>query len=1118
MSKTYILPFIRQGLSQYIVEVDNLSGEAGGGQYASISADIKWKGEIVELPKDSEEEATDSLSSDFSHSQKFKLIGPSEVESIQSSAIRQVVPPQGGAAMSYEFMPYIEFHDADFPWRYTPLKENGEKIRPWISLIVCKEGEYELLLQPSGKYLLNIKAEMIKTLLPDIKDLPLLSHVQQERESEKVLGEFSRTLCSRKLEIETEYTAFLIPTFKQGLREKDERKSSIQESAWNYNNPSEVTFPIYHQWKFKTGDASFRTLARRIESIDDNDYFKLNDTLKIDISDTGISHIEAPVALLNDIEVERPKNPRLPLLETKHPINDNRRTNSKLRGLNIPKSTKNVIIEPLKDINVTTSRKPNTSLVDFLKNKKGENYGIIPIGVALKKRGNSLEETPDSATKTLLKDQQASLKELLKLSPVFTKNHSDITGNDSLMYDEDPWIVPPVYGARHLLSTKDKLNKKVGQDNIIHDLNIDFENRIAAGMGASAVQENQESFVHRAWVQIESVKQQNQIIKEFFAINQLNTISEKRVSPHFYKGLDANLFGLKSDAAMKIAARSKQTSTLFKALENGEKNESIYSGYQIKDSSLTQGVYTDELKKLFDFSTWRDFLDENSKSLKVAEMIVPRSRIVSSFFKADIIVEELNNGEKSYHDISEYPDRVATFSFDMANFKSYENSQNKDIFKPNQNMNNVIPAYANNKVCYLRVGDKEEAGIILPSIEYNKLYSENNSVSGIKYKNGESEEIFYIFNGGDLDYLQSLSTSTIKLKYRWWYLREIQSREYSVSKTENIKNVHFIGGSKSKSNYIEDFKIGLEKLALNPIIPPSQEVTQTSDSDTDNINFADKIADDRILKIYQEFFPGRDLDDIMTRLWETAYSKHPIMAYPEFPDPTVFYLRKLSERFVLPSVNSIKQNTISCFISNPKFEEAFLCGMNTEMGKELLWREYPTDERGSYFRKFWDTFNLPKSFDDNYFDIEEVHNWKNKLGENHRKNKLGENHKSGKSQLLTFAIRSELMHAYPQTNVFISSYNGSKFNLNNILEPEMTVWLTDDIFLVGFPEAEVTKFISKNKNSCLTFEEERSGMRFYLDPKHKSSPPVSAAAYAELRKTDLCIHGYKLEDIPNITN
>ena len=30
-----------------------------------------------------------------------------------------------------------------------------------------------------------------------------------------------------------------------------------------------------------------------------------------------------------------------------------------------------------------------------------------------------------------------------------------------------------------------------------------------------------------------------------------------------------------------------------------------------------------------------------------------------------------------------------------------------------------------------------------------------------------------------------------------------------------------------------------------------------------------------------------------------------------------------------------------------------MVGLNHEFGRELLWREYPTDERGSYFRQFW---------------------------------------------------------------------------------------------------------------------------------------------------------------------
>ena len=31
-----------------------------------------------------------------------------------------------------------------------------------------------------------------------------------------------------------------------------------------------------------------------------------------------------------------------------------------------------------------------------------------------------------------------------------------------------------------------------------------------------------------------------------------------------------------------------------------------------------------------------------------------------------------------------------------------------------------------------------------------------------------------------------------------------------------------------------------------------------------------------------------------------------------------------------------------------------MVGLNHEFARELLWREYPTDQRGSTFRQFWD--------------------------------------------------------------------------------------------------------------------------------------------------------------------
>jgi hypothetical protein len=81
----------------------------------------------------------------------------------------------------------------------------------------------------------------------------------------------------------------------------------------------------------------------------------------------------------------------------------------------------------------------------------------------------------------------------------------------------------------------------------------------------------------------------------------------------------------------------------------------------------------------------------------------------------------------------------------------------------------------------------------------------------------------------------------------------------------------------------------------------------------------------------------------------------PAMAYPDFDDPMYEKLRDLSSELLLPNLKLIPPNSITLLETNPPFIEAYLTGLNTEFGKELLWREYPTDRRGSYFRQFWDT-------------------------------------------------------------------------------------------------------------------------------------------------------------------
>jgi hypothetical protein len=79
-----------------------------------------------------------------------------------------------------------------------------------------------------------------------------------------------------------------------------------------------------------------------------------------------------------------------------------------------------------------------------------------------------------------------------------------------------------------------------------------------------------------------------------------------------------------------------------------------------------------------------------------------------------------------------------------------------------------------------------------------------------------------------------------------------------------------------------------------------------------------------------------------------------------------------------------------------------MVGLNTEMGRELLWRGFPTDQRGSYFRQFWDGVQP---------DIEPIDRWgSNPLGAN----LLG----PGPDENIVLLIRGDLLSRYPNAVIY----------------------------------------------------------------------------------------------------
>jgi hypothetical protein len=175
----------------------------------------------------------------------------------------------------------------------------------------------------------------------------------------------------------------------------------------------------------------------------------------------------------------------------------------------------------------------------------------------------------------------------------------------------------------------------------------------------------------------------------------------------------------------------------------------------------------------------------------------------------------------------------------------------------------------------------------------------------------------------------------------------------------------------------------------------------------------------------------------------------PIMAYPEFPQPMYEPLRDLSPDLLVPGIEQVAADTVTLLETNSRFIEAYLVGLNHEMGRELLWREYPTDQRGSCFRQFWDTRGrVQKPADpEDLLDIEEIHAWKKNVP-------IGGNlaGPTGESDLVLL-IRGELLRRYPTTIIYavpVVEQNGVKSLGTDERHPVFRGTLPPDVTFLGF--------------------------------------------------------------------
>jgi len=447
--------WMRQGLGLYLDQVDNL-GSGASGTTGRPSINVKLKLET----KKNDGSAPDY--EDISHD--LQLIGPGDIIGIDSRNVVRIHPERNTPNFEPNYLPFIEFYQDTFPWDYTPAGASGDKLRPWLMLLVLEESEFEFMENPAGPldyFTLEVDPD---TVFPPKAQIWAFAHVhvnidisnngtndiafakQKLKEQLATNPDFAvaRLLSPRKLSPDAHYRAFVIPAFESGRLAglgEDPSGADVQQASWDNGatiRPDQ--FPVYYSWSFQTGPfGDFEYLVRQLEG-------------RVLPPEVGYQPLE-------------------------------------------------VLEDPFYDV-------PGVDPND-----------LTVMGGALKPIDGTY---PDFSNK---KDWGTDIANLVNLDQhsqfpdngliVFPVNPYS---GDSVL--DDPVITPPLYGKWHAIAhTIEPAVGGLGEPpeaavKWLRSLNTDPRHRAAAGLGTGVIQENQDKYMEIAWEQVGAILEANRMLRQ----------------------------------------------------------------------------------------------------------------------------------------------------------------------------------------------------------------------------------------------------------------------------------------------------------------------------------------------------------------------------------------------------------------------------------------------------------------------------------------------------------------------------------------------------------------------------------------------------------------------------
>lgn len=936
------LPWLRQGIAN---SIDDADFDASVQSRASVNILLNLKGEPVE--------GTTLLEREIS--KDIELYGPGDIVGIDAKAILKTEPRHWITNFETNFLPYIDFYDEDFPWRYTPAKPataNINRLRPWIMLVVLAEGEFEESRSGSEDRPLPFIAVENRSLFPPAEDLWSWAHVHVNKsliagdsemvvpasENGSVLDRFeqtlrqnpdlaySRVISPRKLDANTAYHAFLMPVFETGrlagLGLSPTNSPFATQGAWD-DYPGDTSsprqepthYPVYHRWYFRTSTVGdFEYLVRLLQP-------RLMDS-RVGRRDMDMQASDANLPGIDDPELGGVL---------------------KLGGaLQIPFDT--------------------LSPIDQQEVLKYDNWAQPyphPFQMQLAALINLAEDysrlTPETA------NSDPNLPDSIKAIP-------DPDPDSEARPDPDPLITPPIYGRWHAKTPRlltdeagDNLPSSVNA-NWVHDINLDPPFRVTAGFGTEVIKKNQEGYMDAAWGQIGDILKANQQIRW--------AQMAKEISWMWY---DNSLRSLKDK-------RPNHFLTLTAPLDRRVLVEEITRFHTVKTSLVPRAAMTAPMRRVM-----------RSRARLIQRLNFSPER------PPEALIELINNEEVFPAPPKETPPSLPT-SDDIAEEMKPDVPDIIDIIVDRLRqfprwLRLVILALLVLLTLLLFGSFVVIFAIVLvwfASQYLGPLINQADAADSVKEENQTPDKVDKLPQSPD-----------------FVLTRPDEDVQPSQGGSDNTEATRFKGALKDAYRLIQASRQVAEEPPKRSLNLPML-VTSTFQA----INPEVIVPKATLANL---FIPPR-IAEALFEIFEEA------MAYPEFDIPMYKPLIEKSAELFLPNLQYITQNSISLLETNQRFIEAYMVGLNHEFARELLWREYPTDQRGSYFRQFWDVSGFldrenldEEALREKLRDIPPLDKWSkfSDLGDHDNREKPGDNENE-----IVLVIRGELLKKYPTAVIY----------------------------------------------------------------------------------------------------